>query len=106
MRILLDECLPRPLKRAITGHTTFTVPEYGWAGTKNGALLRLAEQSFDVFITADQNVQYQQNLQSATLCMVVLVAPDTRLATLLPLIPKLLDALTTIQPGQVVHITE
>ncbi len=56
MNVLLDECLPRKLKYALPGHNVLTVPEMGWAGTRNGDLLRLAETAFDVFITADQNV--------------------------------------------------
>ena len=104
MHILLDECLPRKLKRALLGHHVATVPEQGWASIKNGALLRLAEPLFDVFITADQNLQYQQNLQSAQLGIVVLVASNTRLETLLPLIPNVQTTLQTIQPGDVVRI--
>src|SRR5262245_47751086 len=76
MNVLLDECLPRKLKYDLPGHTVSTVPEMGWAGTKNGALLRLAETTFEVFITADQNVEYQQNLRSTVLGIVVLVASD------------------------------
>jgi hypothetical protein len=85
MQVLLDECLPRKLKYALTGIAVRTVPEMGWAGTKNGALLQLAETSFDVFITADQNVEYQQNLKSTILGIVVLVAPNNRFETLQPL---------------------
>lgn len=105
MNILLDECLPRRLKASISGHTVRTVPEMGWAGTKNGALLRLAEESFDVFVTADQNMQYQQNLQSNTLGIMFLVAANNRLETLIPLTPKIAQALTTIQPGDVIRIS-
>lgn len=106
MNILLDECLPRRLKFLIVGHTVQTVPEMGWAGTKNGTLLRLAEGAFEVFITADQNMQYQQNLQSHILGIVVFIAPNNRLETLQPLVPNLLAALEQIKPGQVVHISE
>lgn len=93
MKILLDECLPRRLKQSLTGHTVFTVPEKGWAGTKNGALLRLAASEFEVFITIDKNLQYQQNLKEAPLPVIVLMAADNKIETLLPLIPKLLDVL-------------
>jgi hypothetical protein len=105
MNVLLDECLPRKLKYDLPGHTISTVPEMGWAGTKNGALLRLAETDFEVFITADQNVEYQQNLRSTVLGIVVLVAPTNRLETLRPLMPKVVLALATIQPGDLLHIT-
>jgi hypothetical protein len=105
MNILLDECLPRRLKFHISGHTVQTVPEMGWAGTKNGALLRLAEGAFDVFVTADQNMQYQQNLRSNILGIIVLIAPNNRLETLTPLIPQLMSTLSSIQPGKVIHIS-
>jgi len=67
MNLLLDECLPRKLKDDLPGHAVSTVLEMGWAGTKNGTLLRLAETAFEVFITADRNVEYQQNLRSTVL---------------------------------------
>jgi len=82
-----------------------TVPEQGWASIKNGALLRLAEPVFDIFITADQNLQYQQNLQSSQIGIIVLVARNTRLETLLSLMPKVQTMLQTIQSGDVVRIT-
>lgn len=63
MRILLDECLPRKLKKDLIGHDVLTVPEMGWRGVKNGELLRRAKNSFDVFVTIDQGLQYQQNLE-------------------------------------------
>jgi predicted nuclease of predicted toxin-antitoxin system len=59
MKILLDECLPRKLKRMFARHHAVTVQEMGWTGTKNGALLRLAESEFDIFITVDQNLRHQ-----------------------------------------------
>jgi len=62
MRILLDESLPRRLKTEFVGHEVATVAERGWSGVKNGELLTLAAERFDVFVTADQNLQYQQNL--------------------------------------------
>ncbi len=62
MKLLLDESLPRALKHLFSGHDVQTVPECGWAGLSNGELLRLAETRFGTFITADQNLQYQQNL--------------------------------------------
>ncbi|MBI2066836.1 MAG: DUF5615 family PIN-like protein [Deltaproteobacteria bacterium] len=94
MKILLDECLPRRLKKLLGQHDVVTVPEKGWSGTKNGALLQLAASEFDVFITVDKNLQYQQNLKEAPLAVVVLVAADNKIETLTPLMPKVLDALT------------
>ena len=105
MNVLLDECLPRKLKREFVGHHIATVPEMGWSGTKNGSLLRLAEASFDVFVTADQNLQYQQNLHSTLIGIIVLVAPNTRFDTLQSLFPQVIQALLTIHPGDVVTIS-
>lgn len=105
MKILLDECLPRRLKRELPGHVVPTVPEMGWAGTKDGALLRLAEATFEVFVTVDQNVAYQQNLRSVVLGILVLVAANNRLETLRPLMPKVAVILHTIQPGDLIRIT-
>lgn len=104
MRVLIDECLPKKLKRELPGHAVSMVQEKGWSSKKNGALLRLAERQFDVLITIDQNLQHQQNLSRFHLAVVVLVASDNRLPTLRPLIPKLRKVLRTIQPHEIVHI--
>src|SRR3954447_25554465 len=104
MRILLDECLPRQLRRDLIGHESATVGSMRWAGTKNGALLRRAETQFDVFLTADRSLQYQQNLHNVQIAIVVLIAPDTQVETLRPLIPQVLSTLQTIQPGEVILV--
>jgi predicted nuclease of predicted toxin-antitoxin system len=104
MRILLDECLPNLLRRELTGHQAITVQKMGWSGVKNGALLTLAEGSFDVFLTVDRNIQYQQNVTGKNIALVVLIAFDNQLETLKPLVPNLLAALQNIQPGQVIMI--
>jgi PIN like domain len=102
MRILFDECVPRPLRRELTGHDIRTVQEMGWSGKKNGELLTLLiAAGFEVFLTTDQNMSYQQNMQAA---QVALIAPSNRLADLLPLMPSVRLALTTIRPGGVVEI--
>jgi hypothetical protein len=105
MKLLLDECLPRRLKQSFIGHEVSTVPEMGWAGMKNGELLCLAEISFDVFITADLNLSYQQNLTQSQLAIVALAAPTNRLDDLLPLIPQVLALLERVEPGVVSRIT-
>ena len=88
MRILLDECAPRPLKRELLDYEIRTVVEMGWSGKKNGELLRLMSQErFTILLTTDQNLRYQQNLQQAGVAVVVLVAPSNRLPDLLPLMP-------------------
>jgi hypothetical protein len=104
MRLLLDECLPRKLKRQFSHHAVKTVPEMGWSGLKNGELLTLAEAQFDVFITADQNLPYQQNLAGRQIAVLVLVAADNRLETLLPLVPAAETAVATVRAGEVVSV--
>src|SRR5438067_11917328 len=100
MRILLDECVPRPLRRELPGHDVRTVPEMGWSGKKNGDLLRLmVPQGFEVLLTADQNLQHQQNLKAAGVAVVVLAGATNRLADLVPLMPSARAALGSIQPG-------
>lgn len=105
MRILLDECVPRPLKRELTDYELHTVVEMGWSGKKNGELLQLmARENFTILLTTDQNLRYQQNLQEAGVTVVVLVAFSNRLPDLLPLIPSVRSVLATIAAGAVVEI--
>jgi predicted nuclease of predicted toxin-antitoxin system len=106
MKILIDECLPRRLKRSLPGHQVMTVVERGWAGTKNGALLARMEREFDVFITVDQNMQYQHDLETIAIAFVVLRAVSNKIESLVPLMPRVLEALNTIQPGDVVEISD
>ena len=82
MRILLDESLPRRLRDVFAGHEVATVVEAGWAGVQNGELLRLAATQFDLFVTADQNLQFQQNLSALPIAVAVLVARDNQLESL------------------------
>ena len=105
MRILLDEQLPRQLARAIAGHDVSTVQRQGWAGLKNGELLRqAATRGFDAFVTADQNLEFQQTLTGSPLHVVVLLAPTNVLDDLLPLVPALLGALETIRAGEIARV--
>lgn len=104
MRLLLDECLPRKLKRSLSSHDVSTVPEMGWAGVKNGKLLHLAEPLFDVFVTIDGNLRSQQNLRSVNLAFIVLSAVDNSIETLQPLVPQVLVALQTISAGEIVRV--
>ncbi len=99
MRILLDECVPRPLRNQFSGHEVKTTRQMKWAGVENGDLLKLAETSFDVFLTVDRNMQYQQNLSGYQLAIIVLVAKSNKLEALQPLIPSILGVLDTIQVG-------
>ncbi|MDX2271432.1 MAG: DUF5615 family PIN-like protein [Cyanobacteriota bacterium] len=105
MRILLDECAPRPLKRELADYEIRTVVEMGWSGKKNGELLRLmSEEGFTILLTKDQNLRYQQNLHQAGVAVIVLVACSNRLPDLVPLIPDVRDVLNTIAPGEVIEV--
>ena len=105
MRILLDECIPKPLKREFADLELKTVVEMGWSGTKNGALLKLmSEEGFTILLTSDQNLKYEQNLQRVGIAVIVMVARTNRLSDLLPLIPKVREALIAIAPGEVIEI--
>lgn len=107
MLILLDEQLPRQLARHLAGHNVRTVQQQSWAGLRNGALLSMAEAAgFMVLITGDQNLEFQQNLSARTIGIVVLAAASNALEDLLPLVKNALLAIGTIQPGQVVRVTE
>ena len=78
VRILLDECVPWPLRRVLVGHECNTPSRMGWAGIKNGDLIRQAEEQFDVFVTSDQNLRSQQNLQARRIAIVELSTNDLR----------------------------
>jgi predicted nuclease of predicted toxin-antitoxin system len=104
MRILIDECLNWRLARALTGHYAVSAQKMGWGGIRNGALLDRAEKVFDVFITGDRNLSFQQSLSKYSLGIIVLHAPSTQLHHTLPLMTKVLAALPTIQAGQVVDV--
>lgn len=102
MRILLDECIPRKFKNNFPGHDCSTVPENGYAGKKNGELLRLAEAAgFEVFVTLDRGLEYQQNLQGRKIAIIFLRAQSSRLPDLLPLVSDVLRAINVIRPGEV-----
>ena len=91
MKILLDECTPRLLKRLLSGFEISTVQEMGWTGVTNGALLRQAEDQFDVFITTDKNLRYQQNLTGKQLAIVQLPTNQVPVVALLaPVVQEVL----------------
>jgi hypothetical protein len=101
VRILLDECVPQPLGRELSDHEVLSVAEMGWSGKRNGELLSLAaSQGFDVFLTVDQNLRYQQTLRSGGIGVVVLKARTNRLADLIPLVPDLRELLVRVRPGE------
>jgi predicted nuclease of predicted toxin-antitoxin system len=90
MKILLDESLPRRLNKDFKGHQVKTVPEAGWQGKKNGELIKLMDGKFDIFITADQNLQYQLNLRNTTTPIIILQSPSNRYEDLRKLVTKVI----------------
>ena len=105
--MLIDECLNWRLGRALTGHFCASVQRMGWQGIRNGELLaRMKQERIDVFITGDRNLQFQQDLPTASVAVVVLVARSTRLAETMPLMAEVLAQLPTLRPATVTFIPE
>jgi predicted nuclease of predicted toxin-antitoxin system len=106
MKVLIDECAPRALKKHLInhGHECRTVQEAGWSGKENGELLSFAEATFDVFVTVDTNLLYQQNLADRRIAIVVLESSSNRLEHLRPHFPACVLALERIKPGEIVQI--
>lgn len=106
MKLLLDECVPRRFKSSLSNpkHECVTVPEAGFAGKKNGELLALAEENFQVFITLDEGFRYQQNLSGRKIAVRLVRAKSNRLTDLLPWAEHCRRAISTIQPGQIVLV--
>jgi predicted nuclease of predicted toxin-antitoxin system len=107
MTVLFDENIPRKLKWRLMerGIDVVTLPERGWAGIKNGELLDRAEEEFDVLLTMDQGIEYQQNLEGRELALVMVVAPTNEYETLLPLVPVIVDAARKATKGAVISVT-
>jgi len=105
MKVLLDESVPARLALELLGHKVSTVAKEGWVGKKNGELLKLAESKFDVFVTIDQNLQYQVNLIRAKIPIIVLIARTNRFDDLKPLTTKVLVALKDIRKG-IIRLSE
>jgi predicted nuclease of predicted toxin-antitoxin system len=99
VRVLIDECIDWRLLRDLIGHDVKTARQAGWAAIKNGELLALASQQFDVFVTVDRNLSFQQNLIAYPIAVIVLRARTNRLADLRPLVPALLAAIQAARPG-------
>jgi len=104
VRVLLDECLPKRLKRELVGHDARTAPEMGWASKRNGELLALAAGKFEVFLTADRNLSHQQDVSSFDIAIVVLVARSNRFEDLRSLTPRILEVLPTAARGIVTMV--
>lgn len=104
MKLLLDECVTRFLKRDLVGHQVSTVADAGFRGLKNGALLRAASERFDALITVDRNLPFQQNINTLPIAVLLLIAAGTKYSDLKPLVRDVLTALETIQPGELRRI--
>lgn len=104
MRLVLDESVPAKLRRHLPGHEVRTSPEMGWAGVKNGKLLALAASTFDVFVTVDNNMPFQQNLATLPIALVVLDSLSNELQALLPLLPRLEQELAALEPRSYVLV--
>ena len=102
MKVLVDECVPLKLVRLLTGHTFATAQQKGWGGFKNGRLLALAEPEFDLFLTSDRNLQYQQNLKGRKIAVLLLSA--NHWPTLKRQVPRVQAALDTIRPNEFVRV--
>ena len=105
MKILLDECLDRRLAKHLSANEVHTVPQMGWAGKKNGELLRLAQDNgFSVFVTIDQHLLRQQNLSQLRIGVVVISAATNSMADLLPLVPESEKAIADAAPGRIAQV--
>jgi hypothetical protein len=102
MKVIIDECVPHIVKRRLAERQIKTVQEMGWAGIKNGQLLKLVEKNFEVFITSDKNLKYQQNLVDRNLAIILL--PSNQIPIIENLLSQIDDALENIHPGSYVEI--
>lgn len=101
MRVLIDNCVPWRLGDVIVGHVVDSVVKLGWADLDDGPLLDAMAGRFDVLVTTDKSIPFQQRLAERPVALVVLRARSNRLIDLLPLVPGLLEALRDIAPGEV-----
>jgi hypothetical protein len=105
VRLLVDQCLPRYLAAELTGHEATTVRAQRGLGLRNGVLLRAAvDAGFEVFITNDSSIEFQQNVKRIGIAVIALMGFRNRIQDLWPVVPRILRELATIQPGQVVTI--
>src|SRR5271169_5895424 len=99
MRVLLDECVPRALRAELLGHDVKTVAEVGSTGVKNGELLHLTARKFDLLLSVDRNLEYQQNFAGLALAVIVVHAPTNDIGALRPLMSAVLAAIPKSRPG-------
>lgn len=104
MRLLLDESVPRRFGRSLASHVVRTVVEMGWSGIKNGELLARAANEFDALVTVDRNLEYQQNLETLPIAVIILFAQSNELPYLLPLVSRLEEVLASLSPRTLIRI--
>jgi hypothetical protein len=104
MRILLDECVHAGIRKVFVGHSVTTVPQAGWSGIKNGKLLELIAGNYDVFLTIDQNIRHQQNLEGFPFTILFVAVPDNTMESYQPLFGAMLSAVAAATPGAVVLV--
>ena len=104
MKLLLDECVVRDLKKDLVGHDVSTVVEAGFGGLENGQLLRSASGQYDVLITVDRNIPFQQSIASLQIAVLIFVGTGITYADLKPLVPQALKTLSQIRPGQTYYV--
>jgi hypothetical protein len=104
VKVLLDECVDRRLAAEIQGHEVTTVPDAGWAGLTNGDLLARAQHAYDVFVTTDHHLPFQQDLSRFSIAVIVLRASSGRVTELRRLVPRLLAVLPVVKRGQVMSV--
>jgi hypothetical protein len=102
MRVLIDECVPRPIQKLLPGHSCTTIQTRGRTGAKRGELLLLAEPEFDVFITSDQNVRYQQNLTNRKIA--ILQLSTNKLRRIKAAATQLRASVAAIKPGEYLQL--
>ena len=105
MRVLLDESMPRRFGEYLVGHDAPTVQEMGRASMGDGGLLRwAAEARFDLLVTMDRSLPFQQWVDRSMIGVIVLVAVSNRMTDLVPLVPEVVSAMASIRPGEVIHV--
>jgi hypothetical protein len=100
-RVVLDECVPHPLRHSLRIHKVVTASFAGFAGLKNGQLMKAIDGQFDVLVTLDGGLPHQQNLVGLSFGVIVLRARSNSMGDLLPLVPELLRVIASIAPGTV-----
>lgn len=105
MLLLLDECVPRPLRRDLVGHDVRHVVDMGWSSKRNGELLKLmVAEHFEALLTVDQNLEFQQNLRASRIGVVLVLAKTNRVKELRPLVPQILAALNRVTAGELIRV--